>query len=255
MGTLRIHDREYNIDGVIFDKDGTLIDFDTFWGPRTEQWVQAIADVLNVGEDFKQEVFEIIGYSAATKHVRAEGPLAVASMETIYILMAGVISRYGIAWHAARQLAESCAQSTYSIDQKPDEILPKGNLVTLMKSLLEAGIQVAVVTSDDRQMTEDTLSYLGIRDMVSAVVCGDDHLPNKPAPDAVWKIAEQLNIDPERMMMVGDSLSDMQFAANAGVAFRVGVSSTIESRALLAAQADALVASLDELQVVFLAQE
>jgi phosphoglycolate phosphatase-like HAD superfamily hydrolase len=249
MGKIVIDHREYLIDCIIFDKDGTLIDFDAFWGPRTQEWVEAMAASLDFGEDFKKEVYTLIGYSKSKNRVRFEGPLAVASMDIIYTLASGVISRYGIPWYQARILAEDCAKSTMLTNLKVGEIAPKGNLVGVMQQLSNAKISVAVVTSDDRQLTEDTLAYLGIRDFVSALVCGDDPIPNKPAPDGIWAIAKQLSVITDRIMMVGDSLSDMQFAANAGAAYRVGITSDPEAAAILADRADAVISSIDELSV------
>jgi phosphoglycolate phosphatase-like HAD superfamily hydrolase len=62
MGTVIIGQQMFLVDCIIFDKDGTLIDFDLFWGPRTEKWVDAMAASLQLGDDFKNEVYELIGY-------------------------------------------------------------------------------------------------------------------------------------------------------------------------------------------------
>lgn len=250
MGTIIIDRHQYSVDCIIFDKDGTLIDFDAFWGPRTEKWVNAMAAALQLGDDYKNEVYDLIGYSKSKNQVRFESPLAVASMDLIYALASGVISQYGVPWYQARILAEDCAKPTMSSDLKMDEITPKGDLVGVMQQLSDAKITIAVVTSDDRQMTENTLTYLGIRDFVSAMVCGDDLIPNKPAPDGIWAIAKQISVTPDRIMMVGDSLSDMQFAANAGTAFRIGITSDPEAAVRLAPNADAVISSLDELSVL-----
>ena len=250
MGILKILDQEFFVDCVIFDKDGTLIDMDTFWGPQTRQWVERMASAQNFGGDFKQDLYDLLGYVEDTNHVRSESPMSVATMEAIYSLAAGVLTRYGMPWHEARLLAESCAAATFNIEQTPHNILPTGNLVQLMQSLRGAEIQIAVVTSDDRQITKNMLDHLRILDLISILVCGDDQLPPKPAPDAIWRIANQLDIPPSRIMVVGDSLSDMQFAANAGAAYRIGIKPKVEINSRLAEYADAVITSLNEIQVI-----
>lgn len=250
MAILRIRERDFNVGGIIFDKDGTLIDFEKFWGPRTHAWVNAIALKRNFGPDFKQEMFAVLGYSEEKNQVRAESPLAVASMQAINILAAGVISRFGVPWHEARILAEDCAETTISSDDQMDEIFSMGDLVAVFGALKKAGIQIAVVTSDVRRMTERTLAVLGIDQLVDGMICGDDRLPNKPAPDAAWEIASQFNLELSQMMMVGDSLSDMQFAKNAGLGSRVGVAPTPKQGSLLLAHADMVISSLDEICLV-----
>jgi len=49
--------------------------------------------------------------------------------------------------------------------------------------------------------------------------------------------------------MVGDTLSDMQFAQNAGAAFRIGIASTSGGKNLLASCVDEIIASIDEIEV------
>jgi len=250
MGTIFIGQQVFSVDCIIFDKDGTLIEFDHFWGPRTEQWVDAMATSLQLENDFKNEVYDLIGYSPLKNQVRFESPLAVASMDTLYSLASGVIFKYGLPWYQARILAEDCAKSTMSANLKSGEIASKGDLVGVMRQLRDAEISVAVVTSDDRQMTEETLDYLGVRDFVSVMICGDDPIANKPAPDGLWAIAKQLSVTPDRIMMVGDSLSDMQFADNAGLAYRIGITSDQQAAAILAARADAVISSVNDMSIL-----
>ncbi len=43
MSIVSIHQREFNVDCIVFDKDGTLIDFDAFQGLRTKRWFELMA--------------------------------------------------------------------------------------------------------------------------------------------------------------------------------------------------------------------
>lgn len=245
MCIICIQNREFDVDCVIFDKDGTLIEIDNFWGPRVQKWADLVATSLNLKDKFKRDVFDLLGYSISQKQIRFESPLAVATMEALKVLMSGIISQYGIPWHEALTLAERSAEVTIMADPNPNEIIPKGNIVKTMRHLVKAKAQNIVVTSDNRRLTEITLSHLGITNLVSATICGDDPIPNKPDPIAAWTISKQLGISTSRMMMVGDSLTDMKFAASAGIAFRIGVASTPENTSLLAPHADALIESID----------
>lgn len=249
MSIVSIHQREFNVDCIVFDKDGTLIDFNTLWGARILRWVEAIAAATELTDKHKKNLYFLLGYSPQREHVRPESPLAVASLETLYTLAAGVICQAGIPWHQALSCVISSAQDTSLDSFDPSEIQPKGDVVGLMRRLVQAGIHIAIVTSDDRHMTEATLEFLEVNELVSLVICGDDPIPNKPAPDALRLIATQLGIQPIRMMMVGDTTSDMQFAANAGVAFRIGIASTSRDSASFATHADTTITSIDEIKV------
>ncbi len=247
MATVTIHQREFDIDGIVFDKDDTLIEFNALWGPRTQRWVEAIVGLAGLSNISTRGLYAMLGYSPEQTSVRPESPLAIASIATLSTLVAGVLCQQGIPWHEACHYARSTAQDTILSDVDPREIQPKGNVRNIMRKLRQADIQIAVVTSDDRRFTEATLSHLGVLDIVSVIVCGDDPIPNKPAPDAFYLVAEQWGVAPNRMMMVGDSANDMQFAINAGAGFRIGVVSASGDASALAAQADEFLASIDEL--------
>lgn len=249
MAAVNIHQHDYEIDCIIFDKDDTLIEFNALWGPRTQRWVEAMSNSLDLPDQVQKNLFSLLGYFPEKGQVRAESPLAVATVETLCTIAAGELCRYGLPWHQATAHAQTCAQPTLLAEFNSSEIRPKGNIAKVMHELVQAGVHLAIVTSDDRPMTEATLDYLRVIDLISVIVCGDDPVPNKPAPDAFWLVTDQLGISPKRVMMVGDTFNDMQFASNAGAGFRVGVASISGDANSLLAQADAVVTSIDEFKV------
>jgi phosphoglycolate phosphatase len=113
-----------------------------------------------------------------------------------------------------------------------------------------AGIRIAITTSDDRAITEATISLLGITKYVDLLVCGDDDVPNKPAPDGLWKVGRQLNIQPSQILMVGDTASDMNFGRNAGAAGCIGIRGGAGDILALSQEADEVIDSIDEIEVI-----
>ena len=247
MGIVTINQQDYAIEGIIFDKDDTLIEFDCLWGPRTESWVASVVDTAQLPHEAKGDLYRVLGYSPEEAMVQAESPLAIASIETLSTLVAGVLYQRGIHWHQAYAYAKETARNTILGDFDPQEIQPKGNIEKVMRQLAQAHIKIAVITSDDRSMTEKTLSYLGVSDLVETLICGDDPFPNKPAPEAIHYAAAEWGISPNAMMMVGDTLNDMQFAINAGAKYRIGVTSHSGDKTELASMADTLITSIDEI--------
>jgi len=167
MGTVTIHQRRFDVDCIVFDKDGTLIELNALWGPRTERWVEAIAAKSGMTAKERKRLYALLGYSPEAESVRPESPLAVASCETLYTLAAGEICQAGIPWHQARSQAIACAQDTISAAFDPAEIRPKGDVAGILRKLTQAQIHIAVITSDDRRMTEATLELLEVKEMVS----------------------------------------------------------------------------------------
>jgi phosphoglycolate phosphatase-like HAD superfamily hydrolase len=244
MPILSISGKKFDIDLIVFDKDGTLIDIDRFWGPRTERWVTKLAGTLPDIAGIEESIFDIIGYSPQLNQIRPESPLAVASMDSISTLAAGVLCQHGTPWHAAKRTANQFAQDTMMGPFNPEEISPIGDVSGTLASLSKSHFLLAVATSDEREMTGATLAYLGVEHLIDILVCGDDDIPNKPSPEGIWHISEALGVPPSRMLMVGDTVSDMVFGKNAGVAGLVGIYDGKEKDSPLAAHADVLVESI-----------
>ena len=99
----------------------------------------------------------------------------------------------------------------------------KGNLLALgdvtgtFRSLHEAGLRLAIVSSDDRS-TVDSATALSIGSLLDAVVTGDEGLDAKPAPAALFEAARRLGVEPVRLLYVGDSWVDAEAARAAGTA-------------------------------------
>jgi len=89
-------------------------------------------------------------------------------------------------------------------------------LTELLSRLSGRGLLLAVATSDDSEQTEYCLKKLGVREFFRPVLTADQVGRAKPAPDMLWEISRQWRVPPGRILMVGDSVNDMRFAANSG---------------------------------------
>jgi len=70
------------------------------------------------------------------------------------------------------------------------------DLNSLFRDLRDATVHIAIVTTDDRAPTQETLALLGIADLVDFLACGDDQIPLKPAPDAVLNACAHVGTQP-----------------------------------------------------------
>jgi phosphoglycolate phosphatase len=82
---------------------------------------------------------------------------------------------------------------------------------------LRGHVGLAVATAKSRAGTERVLNHFGLLDHFGAVVTMTDMARPKPDPGCVTTILSQLGAAPERTILVGDTLTDVQTAANAGV--------------------------------------
>jgi phosphoglycolate phosphatase len=117
----------------------------------------------------------------------------------------------------------------------------------LFVALRAAGRRLAVATSDDRRPTEQTLTTLGVGDLVDALACADDGVPVKPLPEMVRTLCQALGVEPAQVAVVGDSPADLAMGRAAGAGLVVGVLSGVGTRADLEPYADLIVSSVAEL--------
>jgi phosphoglycolate phosphatase len=245
MTKLRFGQVLFDADLVVFDKDGTLIDF-SMWGELATVWIER----LSAGDSgLARDFYRSIGYDAEARRTDPRGPLAIATTGQIQAIMAATLYRHGVSWTEALDRIDSAYQTE---DDYPlaGLVRPTGDLVDLLARLHGAGVRAAVVTTDHRPITEETLEILGIAHQVDQVICGDDGLPVKPAPDMLLAACRRLGIEPARTAVVGDTLGDLLMAERAGAGLRVGVLSGAGDRDLLAGHADAILDSVDDIAVM-----
>lgn len=229
------------IDLVIFDKDGTLVDFHGPWG----EWAETLADRIDAAADLdvRHPLFAMLGYDLISGRALAHGAMAATPMARLREMTVDVVVGSGI----PLVIAESIVAATWQAPDPVDVARPLADLGTLFSRLRAAGHQIAVATTDDRDPTERTLAILGVADQVGAIVAADDGVPVKPAPDMVFHLATALGVAPDRCAVVGDSPKDLAMGRAAGVGLVVGVLCGVGSEADLASLADVLLDSVGDL--------
>ncbi|MFN8504911.1 HAD family hydrolase [Kouleothrix sp.] len=223
---------------IIFDKDGTLIDFGAMWGG----WITTLARRLEAASyvSVAPQLFEAVGYDAATGKVGPAAPLAIGTMDGLRELCGEVLRAAGLPEPSAAAVVRAAWYP-------PDPVAlakPLADLPALFGALRARGCRIAIATTDDRAPTEATLAGLGVAALVDALACGDDGHALKPAPDAVLKLCARVGVAPAHTAVVGDTSADLRMGRAAGAALTVGVLSGVGTPAQLAPLADALLPSV-----------
>ena len=229
------------IDLVVFDKDGTLIDFHAMWGG----WALELGRRLDraTGRPVAGDVFTTIGFDPSSGRVRPGTPLAIGTMAEIRELVAAVIRRWCPSVAAARRAVDTA----WFVPDPVATAVPTTNLLALFGSLRDSGRLIAVATTDDRAPTEATLRALGIRDHVGALACGDDGVGVKPDPRMLLAVCAALEVAPARTAVVGDSLADLAMGRNGGAGLVIGVLSGVGDADHLRPVADLILPTVADL--------
>jgi phosphoglycolate phosphatase-like HAD superfamily hydrolase len=248
MAWIRFGDSLFNSELIAFDKDGTLIDFDYMWGRLARAWVERLT--AETGEqELELDLYYSLGYDPRQGRTAPGSPLTIASTGQLQAIAAVTLYRRGIPWTEAEDRTRQAFQSVGTDLPLADLIRPVGDVAGLFNHLRGAGVRVAVVTTDHRSETEYTLDILGVANLLDGLVCGDDGIPAKPAPDMLLAACERLGVAPARSAVVGDTVADLLMSRRAGAGFKAAVLTGAGDPVQLRAHADVVLRSINEIVV------
>jgi HAD superfamily hydrolase (TIGR01549 family) len=184
-----------------------------------------------------------MGYDDANKKVLAHGKLAATPMSQLYRLTVEVMHSLGL----TAEQAEWVVEQGWCI---PDPVMLAKQFTDtrdLFYKLHSQNIKIGIATTDDRVPTQAMIEAFDIEEYLTTMVCADDGIPAKPAPDMVLTICQRMNIDPSKVMVIGDTTADLKMARAAGAGLVVGVLSGVSSAKDLIPFADILIETVDEL--------
>lgn len=238
------------VSGVIFDKDGTLIDFDKVWVPAAKEVIRRLLCDYKLPCTLKNEELLLGAIGIAGNHVDAKGSFAYKT----YAEIAADISMAFESIDEGADIGEISNEElrnqlvsyfTEAILDENREIEAVADLGAVMEELGARGIKIGIATTDEYHATVRCLEKLDILKYFTffAMDGMPVPMPVKPSGRLIRQAADYWEIKPEELLVVGDSVNDMKFAHNGG-AKAVGVLSGVSKREDLLPEADYIIASV-----------
>ncbi len=87
----------------------------------------------------------------------------------------------------------------------------------LIKELKNKSVLLSVFTGKGRRSSMITLKEIGVAKYFDMIVTGDDVDEHKPSPEGILKFVDKFNLPKDKVLMIGDAVSDVKAARKAGV--------------------------------------
>jgi len=226
--------------GILFDKDGTLLDFNGTWLPVYQKAAELVA-TLSDNSIAAETLLSRGGYNAENKTWTADSLLAAGSNQDIlkhWEEQSGLI-------FSSRQLA----QIKSLFDTRDVPLVPVSNdLPAMMQSLVSDGYLLGVATMDDESSARESLDKLGVLDFMNFVCGADSGFGSKPDAGMIHAFCAESQLQTGEIIMVGDSPRDLLMAANAGAGLAVGVLSGTSTQQDLEPYSDKIMNNISDLR-------
>ncbi len=232
-----------NIKGVIFDKDGTLMDFAAFWIPVAENAAQYILDIVGADNSLSGEMLNSIG-----AYEGIQGILCSGTYEQITDGFYDVLSEHNIEIDK-QELNTITYQAFHNSIEHGEIIATCDNIKEVFSELKENGRIIALVTTDDEYITQKCLKMLGIYNFFDAIYSDDGIHPSKPNPYYILKLCEEKGLSADELVMVGDTMTDMKFAENGGI-MSIGVAKNEKDGEVILKSADYVIDDISKLNSI-----
>jgi phosphoglycolate phosphatase len=229
------------IRGILFDKDGTIIDYTRTWIPINREVAMFAA-----GGDARlaDRLLLAGGHDPSTDAVTPGSPLAAGSLEDIVEVFAARLGRNvpdDLSGGIDRIFREGGARHSQLID----------GAAAAMTALRARGYRLGIATNDTIGGLEASLArHDGVLDLCEFVAGCDSGHGAKPEPGMVTAFARAVGLAPAEIAVVGDAVHDLEMGRRAGVGLKVAVLSGTGRHADLAPWADVILESLRDLPAV-----
>ncbi len=195
--------QDTTIRAVLFDKDGTLCDFDATWGA----WAKARISAMARERAHAQALAAAIGFDLRCGAFDPASPVIAGTVAEVADLL--------LPYLPGRDRTALIAELEREARQVPlAEPVP---LRELMAELRATGLRLGICTNDAETTARNQAERAGISAQFDQIIGYDSGHGAKPDPEPLLAFADLVGVVPAAVVMVGDSLHDLHAARAAGM--------------------------------------
>lgn len=245
MVTIHCKNREFSdIKAILFDKDGTLEDSQSFLRELAYKRARLIdAQIPGISDPL------LMAFGIQNNTLDPTGLMAVGSRQENEIAAAAYIAETGRSWFESLAIARNAFTEAdkYLPDRSQTSPLFAGSLEVL-KFLSEAGLKLGILSADSTAGIQSFVTRHHLSSYIQLMMGADCGL-SKPDPALLMKACHALGVEPNATLMVGDSQGDIEMAKAAGAAGAIGICWGNPEAAHLET-ADVAIARLDDITII-----
>jgi phosphoglycolate phosphatase len=229
-----------SIRGVLFDKDGTLLDYEATWMSANRAAALAAA---GGDQALGRDLLVAGGYDPERDRVGANTALAAGNAREI----AAVWLKHLPGWQA-----EDLVDLLDRVFEQESEAqaAPVTELAPLFARLKGRGLKLGVATNDSRRGIEATLGPFDVLELLDFVAGYDSGHGFKPDPGMVLGFCARTGLAPAEVAVVGDNWHDLEMGQRAGAGLVIGVLTGTGDHGDLAERADHVLDSVRDLEAL-----
>ena len=227
------------ISAILFDKDGTLLDFDKTWEPVNRK---AALFAARGDQVLAERLMRVCGMDPETGRTEGGSLFAAAASSEIVEAMVTAGAPFPVD-ELTRELDKIYAEG--AVDAVAITDLP-----ALFSRLKARGLVIGIASSDNEASIRRMAETMGLMPYLDFIAGYDSGHGMKPDRGMIDEFAKGHGLDHAAIVMVGDNTHDLHMARNANAGLAVAVLSGTSGHDLLAPHADHVLGSIEELEAL-----
>lgn len=224
------------IKGLLFDKDGTLFDFQKSWSSWAHDFIATTAP----DPDKQTALAKAIGFDMVSRQFDPDSAVIAGTPEETVTAVASVFPDKDLG-----AVRDQIVQTSTEDFQVPVTPLP-----ALFDRLAAKGLVMGIATNDAEAAAMAHMAHFNLTPYFPFIAGYDSGHGEKPGPGQMHAFLAAQALRADHVIMIGDSTHDLEAGRAAGM-FTLGVLTGIATRETLTPHADLVLPSIADLPDFF----